>query len=773
MGRDAKERTKPALINPPRRRRGGWWWGSRSVAVLVMLLATGVVLVTQTAILTDLVVPTIERETGLEITSARVTLDPFGELVLEDAVMRAPNIDGLGGELIRLRRADIAFDWTRILSGSGAITRVRLEGPALRVSQDTKTGEVNLAALNLGSGSGGTIPTPRIVIDRGLLEIGEHDDGAYTRLKRLSVAGELGAPDADGVAELMITARHTGPAISATGADAPISITGEVASDGTIVARMDGLTLEDWPPEIVPSRVREWYAALDLAGDTGTAEFRIGPDGRITAALGLEGVDLNLPIKPAADAPGEVEPLRMRDTRGELRFGPDELGADLDGKIDRLGYSVKLTTRGRKPDSGFEATITTTARIDETFPGFHFIPPDITDALDKFKGVAMDAEATIKLTRAEPDGAPAPIEVSGRAEITNGRAAYRDFPYPVEDIDAEVSFTDNEVIIERMAGRGRTGARLEGSGAFRGFGDDARVELDITGRGMPIDDELLGALDSNERELVETLFAEREHAELVERGLVLAPDTRDVLEARRRRLDERSRALAELPTPDEDEIARLSGEIAEIDRRLDIPVFDFGGALDLDLSIQRDPQRPEDEDWITDIDATLTRAGIVPEQFPLPIVAEDVRLSVREGLVTLSGGTYSGIDGGWASVEARVVREDEGGDTPPTIEIEAGDIPIDQRLIAAIPGADSAGDERGRPLARTHARPAPPRRHRRLRRGHRPTGQRRTRLRHRGQHHRWVRAPRSRPPARRRTPAHASRSMSPSARSMSPSPSSS
>jgi len=706
MARDATTPDKPAMTNPPRRRRGRWWWTTRLSALASVLVIALIVLVTQTGVLTRFVVPAIERETGLSVVSARVTLDPSGRVVLDDAIMRAPGIDGPGGELIRMRRAEIEFDWLRIFSGAGAITRVHLINPLLRVSQDTRSGTVNLASLDLGSGGGGTIQTPPIVIDRGVLELGEHDNGAYERLKRLSVAGELTAPDKDGVARLDIAARQTRPGAAdplATGRP-DISITGEVASDGSITARMSGITLEDWPPSIVPSRIRGRYAALNLEGDTGRATFRMNPDGRINASLELTRVDLDLPIKPVAGGPGEVKPLRMTNTRGTLTFGTNRYGADLEGDIDRLGYKVDLSAQGYGADAALKATVETSVRIDDAFRGLLFVPPSITGVLDRFSGVSMEVDATIELER----DAGAPLDVSGTARITDGTATYKDFPYPAHDIAARVSFAQDSVEIEEIRATGPTGATIMATGAFKGFGDDARVELNITAGAMPIDDALIGALGPDERELVRTLFARSEYNELTRRGLVLSPETSASLQKERDTLASRLRARAELPGHDEDqdERAGLESEIARLDERLATPVFDFGGEIELAVSILRDPARPPDDNWVTDVDATLTRAGIVPRQFPLPINARDVQLSVREDLVTLAGGSYEGLEGGWASVEARVERGDDDDDPgasgaggAPTIEIEAGGIPIDRRLIAAIPGADES-DPQGAALAR-------------------------------------------------------------------------
>lgn len=686
--KDPKPTTRPKRPSAPGRVRR---LCVRLGILVVAIAALTVVLVTQTGVLTGLVVPIIERETSLEVVTGTVTLDGNGRVVISDAVLRAPSIDGLAGEIIRLDRAMIELDWFKIHKGTAAFTRVRVNRPRLRVSIDNDTGAVNLAQFNIRKGSGGGVATPEIIIDRGVLEIGEHTGADYTMLKRLSVVGELGAPDADGTARLNIAARQTESALAVSTTDNDeIMISGTIGDDG-LEATMTGLTLENWPPAVVPSTIRPRYRALELTGNLAPTVFRIDRDGKASATLRLDGVDLNLPIPPAASAPGRTEPLRMRATRGTLEFAPEGLSADLQGDIDKLRYDVRLSTKGYKPNSAFDATLRTRLTIDDAFKPLLFVPDSVTSNLNRFEGVSADVDAIMTIVRKEQQGdTPSPVSVSGVAHVTNGSARYKEFPYQVNDIEATIGFTPKRVVIERLDAVGPSGAQMNATGQFQGFDENASVDLLISGQGIPIDRHLMSALDERQRELVQTLFSEDAYRGLLERELLLSPTMRRDLERERAALAAKLRSMSELPAERPEDAQAATRRIDEIDTKLAIPPFQFEGLIELDVRLTRHADRPNDDRWTTDITASLPRAGLVPELFPLPIVARDIVLSVRDGVVELQGGRYEGLTGGYAEVTASVLSGD-GTDVPPTVEISAREIPIDERLIAAIPGADDTG----------------------------------------------------------------------------------
>ena len=680
---------KPAK-KPKKLRKRIVFWG---FWIVVLLLISGVIFV-GTGGLTRMVIPIIERETGLAVVEGSVVMTAGAEFELRDAVLRAPDIDGPGGEIIRLDRAVISMKWGSILSGAQAISGVLIEHPRLRVSQNTDTGIVNLQSLTLQQSGGGGAATPAITINNGVIEVGEHIDGSYTKLKELSAVGSLAKPDRNGVARFNFRAASTTPALSSdtlpAEARGDFMIAGEVNKQG-VNGSMTGLRLEDWPADIVPTRVRETYESLALSGDLAPTRFSVTTKGELKVTLTLEGVDVSLPFDPPESFSGSEEYLRMRSTRGTIEFANAGLVAKLKGDIDDLLYDVVLDYKKYTANSPFTCDLTTSFKIEEGFRPLRFLPERVTEKLDRFSGLRAQIDATVNLVRREPGTTAAPVLVSGRAEVSNASAKYNEFKYPFEQVQGVISFTPSGVEIENITGVGPTGATLTANGRFDGMGEDSVVEILIGVNKLPIDQHLLGAMDDDQRELVDTLFSRTQYQNLLDSGFLLEPENRRDLTIQRNQL---VRQIAVLPseTP-ETERAELSSQLSMMNATLDVPEFDFGGLIGVDVTLRRHPERPEDDRWTTDIAALIPNAGIVPKQFPLPIVAKDVTITIADGSVYLTGGRYDGLSGGSATVDARFEKAPGQDDPQPYVNIKARKIPIDDRLIAAIPGYYDAQPE--------------------------------------------------------------------------------
>jgi hypothetical protein len=159
---------------------------------------------------------------------------------------------------------------------------------------------------------------------------------------------------------------------------------------------------------------------------------------------------------------------------------------------------------------------------------------------------------------------------------------------------------------------------------------------------VPLDEAFLGALRKGRREIVSSLMHEPSYRRLQELGLVRAP-----------------------------------GEAGSG------PEFALGGTGSVLIEIHR-PLGME-TNYRERIDVRLPRVGLTPAPFPLPIIAEDLHVTIDGGQARIAGGRFSGLAGGRASVSADVdLTPDEG--SPVRLEIEAADVPADALLVAALPG---------------------------------------------------------------------------------------
>lgn len=591
-----------------------------------------------------LVEPILASQTGMRVRTGSVRISPTGTVVITNGRLMAPGVPGVAGQVLSIDRVEARIDWSATLRGSPGLKEVRLLGPELRLSQDVRTGVLNAAAFKLLSGGRGGGATPTVEVQRGVIELGEHDGDRYTRLRRWNILGDIEPADASGVSSFSFAAI---PAEASAGGSASgsLSLAGTLGPDG-VAAGLDGLRLEDWPPTIVPSRLRELYARLGLSGRLLPTHFAIGNDGRVTVRMTLDGVDLNLPFNERYDIAGAGELLRMRQTRGTIEFGTDGLSADVNGLIDELRYDVVLNYRGLTPESPFDARLTTRFRMDDRFRPRRFLPQKAIEKLDMFDSPSADVDAIVRVVRAAQGG---PVSVEGSADIRNGAASYAKFRYPFTDISGSVTFTQDGLRFDGITGRGPTGATLAATGSFDGLGEDSRVLIEIQVRTVPIDQHLMAALTTGRRKLVEALFHPQQYQALLNDGLIRTPDGRGGTNA---------------------------------------PVFAFGGAADVDLRLERIPERPQDDRWTRDTVVRLDRAGLVPEHFPLPIVAHGIQLHIADDDLSLTGGRYEGLTGGEAWVQAEIDQDAvrPGQDPLPVVEINARGIPVDERLLAAIPG---------------------------------------------------------------------------------------
>lgn len=628
------------LLDPPKRKKRRRW--KRTCFIVLLVLIGGVFLALQTSVAGWIVRPILSDQTGMTIETGSVAISPLGNVTIDTARFLAPGLPGQPGEVLVVDRISARIDWGSTVRGQPGLKSVRLIGPALRVSQDIETGVVNAGAFEFSGGGSGR--TPEVEIVDGSVQVGEHRGAVFTPLRRWAIRGDIAKADSDGIAVFSVAA--VPDRVIAGGSPlGSLGIDGTIGPDG-LEGRLDGLRLEDWPASIVPTRIRPLYERLDLRGTLLPTKFQVDTAGRVTVAMTLDGVDLNLPFDETYSIDGSGDLLRMRQTRGTVSFGTFGLTCDLNGLIDELNYNVELEYRGLTADAAFQAEFRTGFRLTEAFRPKRFLPPDTIQKLDMFVGVAADVDAVVSLSR---PAVGARVLLSGVAEVTNGQARYSELPYPFAGISGSVRFTENEVHMERIRGSGPTGARLAVDGSFIGLDESSSVEINIGVSRMPIDAVLLDALSPGRRELVQALFNQKEYEQLLADGLVRTPNS--------------------------------PGDAG-------VPEFSFGGDARLDLVLRRNPDRPVGSQWTTDATVTLDEGGLVPERFPLPIVAKGIRIRITDDEISLTGGRYEGLTGGSATVRAELDQATArpGRDPLPLIEIEAFGIPVDKRLLAAIPG---------------------------------------------------------------------------------------
>lgn len=686
--RDTKE-TKPKREATPKRRASrARRWTRAGLIILVVLLVAGIAL-TRSPVMLRLVLPRIADAAGVTIDARAMYLSPDFDLVIKDAVVRIPAIDGPGGELLRFERLDAELDWLRAISGvrEGVVRTLDLDRPRLRLSQSVETGTLNAAEI-VARGSGGSfdlssLPTARI--QAGTLELGEHRDaagserGTFTPLETIAFSGLLAPAPEDGAGGHVFRVRAEDASSGQPLDEGTPEILGRVGDDGVTIF-LSGFTLDEWPASKVPTRLRPAFEALDLTGRIRPMRIGVDPKGVVDVDFRVSDVALNLPFDPG-DIEGvdlrDAGPLRMTDVTGEMSLGTAGLGAALTGRLDGVPYDVRFDAWGVDPASPFLARLQAgPVRIERQDNLFRFTPSVVIDKLDMFLNPTARITSTVWLRRglppagrdrertaglelpeqlAEPAGpTDTRVLVAGELTLEDGIAAYRDFPYVFGDLSGRFAFDEERLIIDNFRGTAASGATIALDGWVAPLGDAAEVEIDVRVDNVPIDDALIASLDEGRQAMIEALFSTLQLKRLYEDGLVRDPAS---------------------PGPGS------------------APQFALGGSADVVVSLHR--LYGLGSVWRNRIDITIDDARMLSEHFPVPMLGSGIRLIIEDDVATLSDGAFTTLRGGDVALWVRAEVSQGGNNPPPEVRITATDVPIDDLLISAIPGPGALAEEDG------------------------------------------------------------------------------
>ncbi|TVQ62859.1 MAG: hypothetical protein EA378_03335 [Phycisphaerales bacterium] len=677
------------------RRRRVARWCLRVVIALALLLTVAWLVITQTPVSRAILVPQLERELGLEIQAGRLSVGLDGVVTIRDGTFSIPGVAGEAGRLLTVDRLVARPDTASLFALSPRIVSVEVESPVVRISQSSVTGRVNLASLALlrtGTSARGLFELPTLSATDARVEFGEHaPDGSFSLLRSILVDGSL-LPARDDAGQ----AGYDIQLIERRGAGLrPLDLTGRLDADGVRLV-LEQVALSDWPSSAVPTAYRAVYESLDLEGEIARTAFGYAFPGEIVAEIQLTDVSISLPFAIDAgeeSAGSSEERARMRRVSGKVAFERGRVRAELRGILEDLPYEVLLEYNGTSPDSAFFCQLDTRDYQLERAPSLlPFAPPIVRRRLESFNNPTAIIDSTVFVERGPPvEGAPAPVVVRGWLDFRDATASYEHFPYPFVDLHGLVTFDQSRIEIVNLRGRGPTGAVLEATGTIAPPEPGAAVAIDIRASHVPVDEHLVGGMGASRAEVIEELFSQRRYAELVRLGLVISSGEASSLRGRRAEV---RAELARDPAPGAAAHLREEGET--IDRRLRAPEFDLGSSGRVDVRIRR--REGDLSPWENEIDVHFAQAGLLPKQFPLPIVGEDLSLRIAGSTGELMGGAFRGLLGGSASIDAVVdlaIDAPEGTPVTPTVRVRAQDVPIDERLIHAIPDPGEDGEAGG------------------------------------------------------------------------------
>jgi hypothetical protein len=699
-----KSTDSPRHCHPIRRRfvckemgrRRIFWLRLCLIVPLLMILA--VVFIAKSGVAGSLILPTLSKELGVDIDAGSVSINNSGFLVLDNVVIRAPGIGGPGGELVKVRRIVADVDWSKTVSGSVAVSSFTLHSPNVRISEHLKTGQVNFASFKLPEtgGVGGPVSLPRVKIVGGSVELCEHQGDAIRVLKRLNIDGEL-QPDGDDAYQIDMdqTGKHDG-----------LKLAGTIDRLGVEIS-LTGLTLDEWGPSSVPGRLRPFVEMLDVKGEISNTIFSMSSSGLVTASVHLNGVGITLPINMNEES--GAGRIRMSEVSGAISLRGDEFSAEISGLLEDVPYEVNLTYQGLSANAPFNGNFKVRGYNMADNPDIlPFLPKEVGDRLQQFAGSSLMVEdandqpmsptaivdASVTLTRGDPgpDG-PAKLDYRGNLAFTNGTAAYEIFPYPFQNMTGSIQFDNERIRIEEIRGTSYTGAIISASGLIEPIGPTAGVNLQIDTVNVPLDAELEKALGTSRGGILDELFDDNKYRELIARGLLLTPEQAQshIAKLDSLRVD---LARARRDGKPSSQLAAIRRELDETRETLRTPVFKYRGHADLGIRLRR--EKGEVSIWTRNIEVRLPEAGLILEDFPLPIHARDVVVVLNEQDATLMRGSFQPIAGGSVSLSGGADLRSPEGETAfrPSVRVVANRLPIDGLLKFAVAPPFVEGDDR-------------------------------------------------------------------------------
>ena len=705
-------------------------------AILCLLAAALFWIATRSWVITRALEPHLEKRLGGEVVIGSAEYQGDGRVVFRDLVLRARGLDGLEGDITTIKQAAVTLDVRRLLSGRIRVTGVDVDHATLRISEDfDNNGVLNIWSLK-PDWSGSNVrqaPTPfRVSIQNTAIEFGFHDHEGFHLLGSRLVSGEMRpTPGAPNLYSFFLSE------IDETGAGLPegINIKGEWdARTNEMSNRIDGIELNERVYRMCPRMVRVMWESMNLEGKVQSVEMHWNPNQSFLLQMDIENVALTLPVETniewARYRDGNVESTtarpRMRFNSGTIRMTNESLelidmigalgSADQFDEVVEVPYRISFTLPKLQPLEWEEREkwvlsmlkfapyslqyTTEDLRLVRDWRGEApaiDLPIFIANVLARFKVSDCELTTTLDVTRPEATRDEAGNMVSpnaifnGTAYLHNASGRYQKFPYRLENVDAYLQFDNEKVTVHYLTGTGAGDSKMRIWGEIKPPDNDAAVALRLTGTNVPVDDRLRDALQGNELAAFDMMFNKAAHDSMAAAGRL--PDSKAIEQAALARdaAKQQVENLRSTAGSDPAAIAELESEILRLTRFIEAGPFQLGGAVDIDLNIEREAGRGR-KTALTGL-LTVRNVGLLYDRFPYPLrVTSGVLDWRRDRVVIQPGTTAEGLTlitpgGGYGTATGELVfhKDVSGGKFLPNLQISIRDDAFNDAVYAAIP----------------------------------------------------------------------------------------
>lgn len=729
------------------------WWTRRAVialGVIVALLVVAAWVMTRSFVLSPIIASQLSKGLGGEVSIGAVRVRGFQRVVLENLEVRSPDVGGDAGRVLFVPRTEISTDLLALIGGTIDTATIQFQDAVLRISEDEdQAGRFNFSSLGAKTDdSGADTPIPGLIVElvRGRLEMGTHDGDRWRPTGSMPISGSIHAQAGSEWYNYDIEERDETGAVLPNGG---FAIRGRVnVSNFALDGQISGLTLDQRMKSLTPLVVRSWWDRLELDGRVRDAGVRFEPGAPAHAWIAVEDIGITIPLPPeviwARYRAGEVTPIE-----GLPRLRVDAGRIDLNGETLRLSDLRGVVAGNLAPSDSAAVPY----RINGTIGGIpaiswddreqwalevaEFAELDLTLSLDDFRLVEAGGGAgTVELPQvvaevlrlfnartcvlntgvhvtraAAPSDAagtrvPQPLRTSGHAKMTEASGAYVKFPYPLENVTAEIVFEGDRIEVLSLIGSGPRGGTVSLGGVVEPLTKWPRVRLRVSGKGLPVDDALREAMSEQYQRIIDALLHERSYQRLAQAGVLPGDEQVARAEASTVAFVQEAERQRTLPLADGEAVAALDVQIARrlaaLERLRSMRDFHLGGTVDLELSIDREEGRGQATHTTGVI--TLHDVGLMFDRFPYPfrihrgeLVLERDGARVRDWLGVAAGGGQVLVNG-----DIRTPGRPEGGvRIAPDLTIGVIDDVLNPALLAAIPfGSNEAREDEAGAISR-------------------------------------------------------------------------
>ena len=748
-----QSRPEAKPLQPKKKRR--WLWRILALVIILptIVIAIGFYLVTRPTFLINQLEPMLSKELGGDITIGNVDLVGSEQIILRNVMLKSPKHSGEPSEILTVPTMTINADLLGLVRGSNRDLNITLTEPIFRAAENREAfDEFTFMALEIDSdGSDGADGQLVLEVERGKIEVGTFLNHTFFKEGELLVAGTLHNRK-DDVSIFNFDLRETdahGLPLTTDG----LALQGSVNTKSfAISGSVDDLRFDQSLKSLCPQSLQKWWDRLDIDGKVNRAELSFtNEDQQMEIELSIRDVGLTIPIDDeqiwSRYANNEAIPAtgrpRMRINSGTLSFIDGQLQfEDVSGRListvadetfSGLPYRLRgtmgplSTSAGMLPIAWADADLAHIP-MDLQFylDGFEFdavananetieLPTAVARIFERFHVRSCTLDTSISLFRAPSKSAkeqintedhsvtrndnvaltPSPLTTTGRARLQNGRGAFDKFRYPLDDITAEISFTQDRLDILSLLGVGRDGGKISIGGWIAPIGKHPQVALHIDGRDIPIDDRLRSALPAHLQNVLDSILHQPSLDYLTERGMIpTASDIEDISQKITRTAD-RLQRLQDAEVPNEQRITTVQRRLQSLKRMQEQGAFELGGRVDLDLDVQRDAGVGEGQKTTVTGDITFVEGGFVLDSFPYPFTVTSGAIRVGRDDVLLDNMIGTSIGGGIARVHGRidmVKREDGSRKVLQDIQVGLIDDIISDATVAILPMIGSPGN---------------------------------------------------------------------------------